>query len=187
MNRQEKAENVTELKETLGKVVSLIVADYRGLTVEEVNGLRSEIRKGDCTYRVVKNTLVKRAIADTSMAGLAPLFTGPTAVAYSFQDPVGPAKILDKFATDLAHLEVKGGYLDGKVLDANGVKSLASMKGKDELRAELLATFMAPAQGFVRLVGAVATNFLYLLQARKDSLGETGESSESPGAPVSKE
>lgn len=170
MNRQEKADVVAELKETLGQVASLVVADYRGLTVEEVNGLRSEIRKAACSYRVVKNTLFKRAIEGTEMESLTPLFNGPTAIAYSFQDPVAPAKILDKFAGDLKELEVKGGYLDGQLLDEKGVKSLASMKGKDELRAELLATFMAPAQSFVRLTNAVAQNFLYLLRAREGAL-----------------
>jgi len=170
MRRQEKVDVIAELKDTLNKVASLIVADYRGLTVEQVNGLRSEIRKADCTYRVVKNTLFKRAIAGTELEGLTPLFSGPTAIAYSFQDPVAPAKIIDKFAGDLKHLDVKGGYLDGELLDEGAVKSLASMKGKDELRAELLATFMAPAESFVRLTNAVAQNFVYLLKAREGAL-----------------
>ena len=172
MRRQEKIDVIAELKDTMNKVASLIVADYRGLTVEQVNGLRSEIRKADCSYRVVKNTLFKRAIAGTDLEGLTPLFTGPTAIAYSFQDPVAPAKVLDKFAGDLKHLDVKGGYLDGELLDEGAVKSLASMKGKDELRAELLATFMAPAESFVRLTNAVAQNFVYLLKAREGAIEE---------------
>jgi large subunit ribosomal protein L10 len=172
MRRQEKIDVIAELKDTLNKVASLIVADYRGLTVEQVNGLRSEIRKADCSYRVVKNTLFKRAIAGTELEGLTPLFSGPTAIAYSFQDPVAPAKIIDKFAGDLKHLDVKGGFLDGELLDEGAVKSLASMKGKDELRAELLATFMAPAESFVRLTNAVAQNFVYLMKAREGALEE---------------
>jgi large subunit ribosomal protein L10 len=171
MNRQEKTDVVQELKETLGKVASLVVADYRGLTVEQVNGLRSEIRKADCTYRVVKNTLFKRAIEGTEMEGLAPLFKGPTAIAYSYEDPVAPAKIIDKFQGDLEHLEVKGAYLEGEVLDKAGVKSLATMPGKDELRAKLLMTFLAPATEFVRLIAAASQNFVYLLSARERALG----------------
>jgi large subunit ribosomal protein L10 len=170
MNKQQKTDVVAELRDTLGKVASLVVADYRGLKVEEVNGLRSEIRKSACTYRVVKNTLFKRAIEGTEMEGLAPLFKGPTAVAYSFEDPVAPAKIIDKFQDELKPLEVKGGFLDGKVLDQAGVKSLASMKGKDELRAGLLMTMLAPAQQFVRLLAAAPQNFLYLLSAKKRQL-----------------
>jgi len=171
MLKQVKTETVDELKDTLGKVASLIVADYRGLTVEEVNGLRREIRKAGGSYRVVKNTLVKRAIAGTRMEGLAPLFKGPTAIAYSLLDPVGPAKVIDKFATTMDKFQVKGGFLDGQVLDKGGVKSLATMKGKDELRAELLATFMAPAQQFVALMQAAPQNFLYLLGARERAQG----------------
>lgn len=172
MNRHDKAEAVAELKDTLDKVASVVVADYRGLTVEQVNGLRSEIRRADCTYRVVKNTLVKRAIAGTEMEGMSELFSGPCAIAYSFQDPVAPAKILDKFADEMDPLEIKGGYLEGQVLSEGAVRQLARMKGKDELRAELLATFMAPAQSFVRLLAAGATNFLYLLSARERKVAE---------------
>lgn len=171
MNHQEKVDAVAELKETLGKVASLVVTDFRGLTVEQVNGLRSEIRKADCQYRVVKNTLVKIAIKDTPMEGLAPLFKGPNAIAFSFVDPVAPAKVIAKFEKELKKLDVKGGYLDGEVLDEGKVKDLAQMKGKDELRAELLMTFMAPAQGFVRLMAAAPQNFLYLLGARERAMG----------------
>ena len=170
MNRQEKSDVVQELKETLGQVASLVITDYRGLTVDQVNGLRSEIRKADCTYRVVKNTLLKRAIEGTAMEGLAPLFKGPTSIAYSYEDPVAPAKIIDKFEKDLQHLEVKGAYLDGQVLDKSGVKSLATMPGKDELRATLLMTFLAPATEFVRLLAAAPQNFVYLLSARERGL-----------------
>ncbi len=170
MNRQFKEENVAELKETLSNVASLIVTDYRGLTVEQVNRLRSEIRKAECTYRVVKNTMVKLAIKDTGMESLTPLFKGPTSIAYSESDPVGPAKVIDKFAKDLKHLDIKGGYLDGKALDEAGVKRLAEMKSKDELRSEFLMLLQAPAQNFVRLLIAAPQNFAYLLNARKDSL-----------------
>lgn len=171
MDKQTKATTVEELKETLGKVQSLILADYRGLTVSETLGLRSEIRQNACHYRVIKNTLVKRAIDGTPMEGLSSLFKGPTAIAYSFEDPVAPAKVIDKFEGQLKKLEVKGGFLDGEVLDPAGVKNLAKMKGKDELRAELLAQLMAPAQSLVRLLNAGPQNFLYLLQAKERELG----------------
>lgn len=172
MNREQKTAMVDELKDTLSRVQSLVITDYRGLKVSETLGLRSEIRKNDCHYRVVKNTLLKLAIKDTAMEGISDLFTGPTAIAYSFEDPVAPAKVVDEFDEKLKALEVKGGFLDGEVLDAKGVKSLAKMKGKDELRAEFLAQLMAPAQSFVRLINAVPQNVLYLLQARERSMNE---------------
>lgn len=167
MNKEVKETTVAELQQTLAKAASLVIADFRGLKVEEINGLRREIRKADCTYRVIKNTLFKRAIAGTAMAGLAPLFKGPTAIAFSFNDPVAAAKVVDKFALTQNKLKVKGGFIEGKVLDASGVKDLANMKGKDELRAALLSLFQAPAQGFVRLLAAGPVNFLYVLQARE--------------------
>lgn len=171
MNREQKTTTVDELKDTLAKAQSLVIADYRGLKVADTLGLRSEIRKAECHYRVVKNTLVKLAVKGTAMEGISELFVGPTAIAYSFEDPVSPAKIIDQFEEKLPALEVKGGYLEGEVLDAAGVKRLAKMKGKDELRAELLAQFMAPAQSLVRLFNAVPTNVLYLLQAREREMG----------------
>jgi len=172
MNKQTKIDTVAELKESFGNAASLVLADFRGLTVDQVNGLRSEIRKADCTYKVIKNTLAIRAISGTPMEGLSEFFTGPTAVAYSYEDPVAPAKIIDSFLKDLPKLQVKAGFLDGEVLDESGVKNLAKMKGKDELRSQLLATFMAPAQGFVRLIAAAPTNFCYLLKAREGALNE---------------
>ena len=174
MNRQVKNDTVEELKSTLGRVASLVLADFRGLKVQQVNELRSEIRQADCSYRVVKNTLIRRAISGSAMEPLSDFFRGPTAIAYSFEDPVAPAKLLDKYAEELDLLEVKAGYVDGEVLDAKGVKRLATMKGKDELRAELLMTLMAPAQGFVRLLAAPPTNFLYLLNARRQQLEASG-------------
>lgn len=173
MNREEKTVTIDELKETLSRVASLVVADYRGLTVGEVDGLRREIRKADCSYRIIKNTLVKRAITGTAMEGVSSLFKGPTAIAYSYIDPVAPAKIMDKFSSTLPKLTVKGGFLQGKVLSPADIKQLANMKGKDELRAEFLALLITPAQNFVRLISAPAQNFAFLLSARKRALEET--------------
>ena len=171
MKRQDKLDTVAELQETLGKVASLIVTDFRGLTVDEANGLRSEIKKAECEYRVIKNTLVKRAISGTEMEGMSELFKGPSAIAFSYTDPVAPAKVVDKFAGKSNHMVVKGGFIKGEVLDEGGVKNLASMKGKEELQAEFLMTLMAGAQNFVALLNAAPQNFMYLLNAKKDALG----------------
>lgn len=171
MKRQEKVDAVAELKDTLGQVASLVVTDFRGLTVDNVNKLRKEIRAAECEYRVIKNTLVKIAIAGTDMEELSPLFKGPSAIAYSFNDPVAPAKVIDTFASKQKKFAVKGGFLDGQTLDEAGVAGLAKMKGKDELRGDLLALFQAPAQTMVRLLAAGPTNFLYLLNAQKEELG----------------
>ncbi len=171
MNRQDKVDTVAELQDTLGKVAALIVTDFRGLTVDEANKLRSEIKKAECEYRVIKNTLLKLAIEGTDMEGMTDMFKGPSAIAWSNSDPVAPAKVIDKFASKSKHMVVKGGFLEGEVLDEGGVKSLAHMKGKEELQAEFLMTLMAPAQNFVALLNAAPQNFMYLLNAKKDALG----------------
>lgn len=167
MNREEKSTTVDELKDVLSRAQSLVITDFRGMTVAQTSELRSEIRKQGCQYKVLKNTLVERAVAGTPMEGIAKFLKGPTAIAFSYADPVAPAKVIAKFETDLEHLKVKGGFVDGQVLEPQGVKSLATMKGKDELRAQFLATLQAPAQGLVRLLAAAPQQFLYLLQARE--------------------
>ena len=134
-----------------------MLADYRGLDVPTVTGLRDEFRKVQCEYKVFKNTLVKLAIKGTQMEGIGKYLEGPTAIIFSYESPAAPAKVATKFAKDQEKFVVKGGYFEGTVLDAKGVEGLATMPGKDELRAKLLATFMAPATDLVRtLVGGRA-------------------------------
>ncbi len=171
MDRATKEATVAELKEKLAKVASLVVADYKGLDVPTVTGLRDEFRKVACEYKVYKNTLVKRAIAGTPMAGLADLFEGTTAVIFSYESPSAPAKVATKFAKDSEKFKVKGAYFEGTVVDAKGVEGLAAMPGKDEMRATLLATLMAPAQKLVQTLAAGPMNFMYLLAAQEKKLG----------------
>ena len=167
MDRVTKESQVGELKDKLAKTASVILADYRGLDVPTVTGVRDEFRKVQCEYRVYKNTLVKLAIKGTPMEGMGKHLEGPTAIIFSWESPSAPAKIATKIAKDQEKFTVKGGYFEGTVLDVKGVESLASMPGKDELRAKLLATFMAPATDFVRTINAGAQNFMYLLSAKE--------------------
>jgi large subunit ribosomal protein L10 len=166
MERAAKEAQVDELKERLARTASLVFADYRGLDVPTVTGLRDEFRKVQCEYKIFKNTLVKRAVAGTLMEGIGKHLSGPTAIIFSYESPSAPAKVATKFAKDQEKFVVKGGYFEGQVLDAKGVEALATMPGKDELRAKLLATFMAPATDLVRTLSAGAQNFMYVLAAR---------------------
>lgn len=172
MDRAEKNAVVDELKGKLAKVASIVVADYRGLDVPSVTGLRNEFRKAGCEYKVYKNTLVRRAISGTPIEPLGTLFEGTTAVIFSYESPSAPAKVATKFAKESEKFKVKGAYFEGTVMDAKGVEALAAMPGKDELRAKLLATFTAPMQDFVRTIAAGPTNFMYLLAAQEKKLGE---------------
>lgn len=173
MDRTQKQELVGELKEKMSKAVSVVLADFSGLTVESVTGMRREFRANQCEYKVVKNRLMGLAIAGTAMEPMKPLLKGPTALVVSFEDPAVAAKIAVKYAKEQEEkFVIRGGFVDGNVLDTAGVSALAQLPGKDELRATLLATITAPATEMVRLLAAAPTNFLYLLSARERALGE---------------
>jgi large subunit ribosomal protein L10 len=167
MDRATKEQQVNELKEKLAKTSSLVLADYRGIDVPTVTDLRNQFRKAQCEYKVYKNTLVKLAVKGTKMEGISSHLEGPTAIIFSWESPSAPAKVATKFAKDSEKFVVKGGYFEGSVLDAKGVEGLATMPGKDELRAKLLATFMAPATDLVRTLNAGVQNFVYLLSAKE--------------------
>ena len=167
MDRVTKEQQVNELKEKLAKTSALVLADYRGIDVPTVTSLRDQFRKVQCEYKVYKNTLVKLAVKGTKMEGISKHLEGPTAIIFSWESPAAPAKVATKFAKESEKFVVKGGYFEGTVLDTRGVESLATMPGKDELRAKLLATFMAPATDLVRTLAAGAQNFVYLLSAKE--------------------
>ncbi len=170
MNSTEKNANIESLKTRLANAQSLIVADFRGMTVESDNKLRREFRAIGCEYQVVKNTLLGKAVKGTPMEVLEPLLAGPTAIAYSVEDPSAPAKVATKVAKAESKFVIKGGYIDGKLLDAKGVESLSTLPGKDEARATFLATLLAVPQNFLRLLNAAPQNFVHLLAAREDAL-----------------
>lgn len=171
MDRTSKENVVGEIKETFKDVMSVVLADYRGIDVPTVTGMRDELREAGCGYRVLKNTLVKIAVKDSPLEGMSTLLAGPTAVLWSYDSPSAAAKLAVKFAKAQAAFQIKGGFFDGEVLDVRGVEQLSSMPDKPELQASLLMTFLAAPQDFVRTVAAGPMNFLYLLQARERSLG----------------
>src|SRR4029079_15350698 len=140
MERAVKDENIAALKLDLAKATSLVLADFRGINVKNDTALRREFRLNGCKYQVVKNTLLGRAVKGTAMEGLEKLFVGPTAIAYSFEDPAAPAKVANKVGKGEEKFVSKGGFVDGKPLDLKGVESLSNLPGKDELRATFLAT-----------------------------------------------
>jgi large subunit ribosomal protein L10 len=171
MERAQKESQIATLREDIARAQSLVISDFRGLTVEVDTALRRDFRSQGCQYKVIKNTLLELAVKGTKLEGISKYLAGPTAIAYSPEDPVLPAKIALKWSKDQEKFVVKGGYVDGNVLDAKGVEDLSKMAGKDELRATLLATFLAAPQGFVRLINAAPQNFAYLLVARERALG----------------
>lgn len=171
MNRTEKTAVVERLRTSLENVPAVLLADFCGMTVEESDSLRRKLEAEDVRFEVVKNTLVKRAIADTPMESLSEHFKGNTAIAYHAEDPVAPAKIISDFAKDNEKLVIKAGWLEGKVLDEKGVEALSKLPGKDELRAKLLSVMVGVPTKFVRTLAAGPQTFVQLLKAREDSLG----------------
>jgi large subunit ribosomal protein L10 len=172
MDKAGKAEILGTIKEEFANVQSVIVAHYAGVTVPKVTAIRDDFRKAGCHYQVIKNTLVKIAVKDTSVAPMTSLLAGPTAFIWSHESPSAPAKLAVKWAKDQKDkFQIKGGYFEGQVLDQAGVQQLSEMPGKPELQAFLLMTFLAAPTDLVRTLAAGPMNFLYLLQARERALG----------------
>ena len=169
MMRAEKAATVQEIKDRFDRMTSAVFVDFTGMTVAEVSDLRNTFREKGVEYKVVKNTLVKRAIGDQPYAkSLGASLKGVTAVAWSYEEPSAAARVLKDYVKENEKLQIKAGLLDGQVLDAKAVSNqLATLPSKDEARATLLATLMAPAQQFVMLINTPASNFVRLLNAKK--------------------
>jgi len=173
MDKASKEEVLGEIKEAFSNVASVIVADYRGITVPVVTAMRDDFRKSNCHYRVIKNSLVKIAVKGTKMEVISPIMVGTTAVIWSTESAQDPAKVALKWAKDEPKFKILGGYYEGTALDAKGVDSLAKMPGKNEIRSSMLMTFLAAPQSFVAQLIAGPQNFAYLLDARKRALETT--------------
>jgi large subunit ribosomal protein L10 len=170
MDRSGKQQVLGEIKEVFSNVASVVIADYRGITVPVVTAMRDDFRKAGCHYRVVKNSLVKIAVKGSKMEPLSQLMAGTTAVIWSTEIPQTPAQVALKWAKDEPKFKIKGGFFDGTLLDAAGVDSLARMPGKNEIRASMLMTFLAAPQSFVAQLAAGPQNFVYLIDARRRAL-----------------
>jgi large subunit ribosomal protein L10 len=173
VERAAKETQIGEIKSRFDKMTAAVLLDYKGMTVESATKLRAEFRKAGVEYKVVKNTLVKHALKGSKYDDkLGKALTGMTGIAWSYEDPSAAAKVVKAFRKDAGpegeKLQVKAGLIDGSVLDPKQVEDqLATMPGKDELRAMLLATLQAPLQQFVALLQAPAQNLVYVLAAKE--------------------
>lgn len=173
MLRSDKEAQVANIRDSFGKMSSAVFVDYSGMTVEEVSSLRTKFREKGVEYKVLKNSLVKQALSESSfIEELSGSLKGMTGVALSFEEPSAAARVLKDFVKDNEKLEIKAGLLDGSVLDPKAVENqLATLPNKDEARALLLAQLAAPAQSLVRLINAPAQNFVLLLEAKRNKDG----------------
>lgn len=172
MLKSEKETVVKELNQKFSKVKSAIVAEFSKLNVETVNKLRKKFRDGGVEYKVIKNTLAKLAAKGTPLEQVSSDFTGPVALALGYGDVVVPAKILSDFIKDLETIKVRSAVVDGRKIDANGVKALAKLPGLPELRAKILGMINQPASKLVRTIAAPGGQLARVLKAREESLSK---------------
>ena len=171
MARPEKVAVVDEVKQNLESSAATLLTNYRGLSVGELAELRAELRKANASYRVAKNALARIAARDAGIEGLETLLTGPTAMVFCEDDPVGPAKALKAFAKDHEALEFKGGYLDGEILDAEAALKLADLASREELLAQLAGLMYGALANTARLLNALPEKQARLIQALVDAGG----------------
>lgn len=172
MARPEKEAVVEEMQSKLTKAVTVVLADYRGLNVGEVTELRKKLRDNGVEYRVVKNTLSSMAAKKANINGLDQFLTGPTALAFGYNDPVAVAKVLSEFAKTHKSLEIKGGLLNGEVIAASKVKALAALPSREELLARVAGSMAAPMTTFARLLGAPVRNLGYAIEGLRKARAE---------------
>ena len=167
LNRKEKAVVIEEVAAEVAKAQSIIIAEYRGLDVASVTVLRKTARESGVYLRVLKNTLVRRAVAGTPFEELSAQLTGPLIYGIS-ADPVSAAKVLAGFAKTNDKLVIKGGALPNSILSTEGVQALATMPSREELLSKLMGTMQAPVTQFVRTLNEVPTKFARGLAAVRD-------------------
>jgi large subunit ribosomal protein L10 len=190
VQRSEKEKVVADLVERLRSTETLIVADYRGLSVTDINKLRGELLEHGAKFTVVKNTLTRRAAEEAGAEALLALLDGPTAIAFleSDGDPVAVARALNAAARETRVLEIRGGILDGEQIGEADVKSLATLPPADVLRAQLVSAVSGPLMTVVGLFTAPLRDVVNVIDARIKQLEEQGGAEEvSPEAPAAAE
>jgi len=167
LNLDQKKQVVEDVSAVVKDAQATIVAEYRGLTVEEMKALRREAYDNNVYLKVVKNTLLRRAVKDTDHACLDDILVGPLAFAAS-EDPVAVAKVINKYAKEYDAFNIKAGSMQGALLDEGDVKALAALPSRDELLAKLMGTMQAPVSKFVQTLNEVPTKFARGLAAVRD-------------------
>ena len=162
---EQKKQIVQGLTEKIKSAQSIVLADYRGLTVEQDTALRNALRAAGVDYKVVKNTLTSLAMKASGLEDLDGFLSGPTAMAISTTDAVAPAKILAEYAKKFEKLELKAGMVEGKVIDVDGIKALAELPSREVLIAKVLGGFNAPISGFVTVLNANLKGLVVALNA----------------------
>lgn len=168
MNKTEKKEAIEELREKFKRAKTAVITGYSGINVEQMTELRSKLRLSQVEYRVIKNTLARKAAEGTGVEPLKDHFTGPIGIAIGYDDVVAPAKVLFDFSRTQPKLELKVGVLDGKLLKTADVKALASLPSLNSLRGQIIGLIQAPASRIVGVLAAPGGQLARVMKAKAD-------------------
>lgn len=168
MPNTSKVDSVAEIKDHFSRASSVILADYRGLTVKELQALRVKLRENGAELRVYKNTLTQIAMRELAMPDLGELLEGPTAFLFAYGDPVAPAKTLVDFGKEHKALSVKGGFIERSITGPAGIQALASLPSREELLSKLAGSLAMPVTSFARVLSAPAAALARALGAVAD-------------------
>ncbi len=171
-SRQQKEDLLNRYHEGMAEAPHIFLMDYKGVTVTEDTLFRRRVREAGGTYEVVKNRLVLRAIEGKALQELNDKFRGPTAVAYSDDDPVGLAKAITAFVKEVPAVEIKGGLVEGQIIAPEDVQKIASLPSREELLSKLVFLLQSPVSGIVKVLGALPRQFVIALdQVRQQKEG----------------
>jgi large subunit ribosomal protein L10 len=173
MNRDDKAQAISELEGAIGSATNAFLIDFKGITVPQVTELRKQVRESNSKYIVVKNTLALIAVKDSPLKSLENAFTGPTAVAYNTTDAVALAKALTKFAKDVPTIQFKGALLNGQAVPASEIQNIANLPSREELIAKLLYLMQHPIRGLATVLQGNIRKFAVVLDQIAKQKGES--------------
>ena len=168
ISKQQKEELVEQYKKWLSESDGLVLANYRNLSVKDISDLRKEVRDSGGEFHVIKNTLAKRAFEESGREFQEGIFSGPTALGVSYDNPTGLAKVLKNFAKDQDVIEIKSGYLADRLMTAEEVVAMADLPSMAEMRAKLLSTIAAPASQLVRTLAEPGRSLAAVIKARSE-------------------
>jgi len=169
LDRTDKAKVVEEVQESFKKANATFIAEYQGIKAMDMNEFRKILRDASMEFRVIRNTLARRAVQGTPVETITGQLKGPTAIAFSYKDAAAAAKALVQFAKDQPKLKIKAGTLGAKVISADEIKGLAELPSREVLLAMMLGSMKSPMSGIVGVLSGVPRKLLYALNAVKDS------------------
>jgi len=175
LKKEDKSRIVSELQEKFGRAKGVVFTDYRGLNVEEVTLLRSNLRSAALEYKVVKNTLAKRAAAGTSVEPAKDIMAGPVGIAIGFDDPVLLVKKVLEFSKKNEKLQIKGGVIEGGVCTADQITAISELPPREVQLAMFIGAMQSPVSKMARLLSSTITQFAYALEALKNKKSEGGQ------------